>query len=82
MRFHTDCFNEWSSVAVVADELGIGKSTLERWRRVFREESLLSGPHEDVELALARLRKENEILRQERDLFKKATALDARETNR
>lgn len=56
------------SVAVVADELGIGRSTLERWRRVFREESLLSGPHEDMGLELARLRKENEILRQERDL--------------
>lgn len=56
------------SVRVVADELGIGKSTLERWRRVFRDENLLSGPHEDMGLELARLRKENEILRQERDL--------------
>lgn len=70
------------SVRVVADELGIGKSTLERWRRVFRDENLLSGPHEDMGLELARLRKENEILRQERDLLKKATAFFARETSR
>ena len=31
---------------------------------------------------LARLRKENELLRQERDLLKKATAFVARETSR
>ena len=35
-------------------------------------------PHED----LARLRKENEILRAERDLLKKATAFFAKETSR
>jgi transposase len=42
----------------------------------------LSGPHDDVGKELARLRKENELLRQERDLLKKATAFFARETNR
>jgi len=66
--------------------LGIGKSTLERWWRVFREENLLSGSQEDVEIELARLRKENEILRQERDLLKKQRSSlqmrGKRETNR
>jgi transposase len=40
----------------------------------------LSGPHSDASKELARLRKENEILRQERDLLKKAAAFFARET--
>ena len=42
----------------------------------------MSGPHDDVEKGLARLRKENEFLRQGRDLLKKATALFAKETSR
>lgn len=69
-------------LSVVAADLGIGKSTLDRWRRTFEEQDLLSGPHEDVTKELARLRKENELLRQERDLLKKATAFFAKETSR
>lgn len=38
---------------------------------------MLSGPHEDTAKELARLRKENEILRAERDLLKKAAAFFA-----
>lgn len=67
------------SISSVAEDLGIGKSTLDRWRRNFAEKDLLSGPHEDMCQELARLRKENELLRQERDLLKKATAFFARE---
>ncbi|AEK56569.1 hypothetical protein ADS42_016230 [Brucella melitensis] len=59
------------NISSVAEDLGIGKSTLERWRRNFAEKDLLSGPHEDMDQELARLRKENELLRQERDLLKK-----------
>lgn len=70
------------SIAVVAGDLGIGKSTLDRWCRMFREQDLLMGPHDDVTKELARLRKENELLRQERDLLKKATAFFAKETSR
>lgn len=70
------------SISSVAEDLGIGKSTLDRWRRNFAEKDLLSGPHEDMNQELARLRKENELLRQERDLLKKATAFFARETSR
>jgi transposase len=55
----------------VADDLGIGRSTLTRWKRDYHEAELLSGPHDDVEKELARLRKENELLRQERDLLKR-----------
>ena len=70
------------TIAQVADDLGIGLSTLTRWKRRYREADLLSGPHEDTTKELARLRKENELLRQERDLLKKATAFFARETSR
>jgi len=70
------------TVRQVAADLGIGKSTLTRWKARLDEAELLSGPHEDVSRELARLRRENEILRQERDLLKKATAFFARETNR
>ncbi|WP_311769170.1 IS3 family transposase [Novispirillum itersonii] len=62
------------SVAAIAEDLGIGKSTLTRWLTQHREADLLSGPHSDASKELARLRKENEILRQERDLLKKAAA--------
>lgn len=62
-------------ISVVAADLGIGKSTLDRWRRMLEEQDLLSGPHEDMNKELARLRKENELLRQERDLLKNCSGL-------
>lgn len=65
---------------VIAEDLGIGLSTLGKWISAAREADLLSGPHEDTAKELARLRKENEILRQERDLLKKAAAFFAKET--
>ncbi|VAV87063.1 Mobile element protein [hydrothermal vent metagenome] len=70
------------SIAEVADDLGVGKSTLGKWKRRITEAELLAGPHDDVEKELARLRRENELLRQERDLLKKATAFFAKETSR
>ena len=66
----------------IAGDLGIGKSTLGKWLWHYGEEDLLAGPHEDMEKELARLRRENELLRQERDLLKKATAFFAKETSR
>ncbi len=66
------------SVERVANDLGIAKSTLSRWRSE-HEQALLEGPHQDVTQELARLRKENEILRQEREILKKATAFFAKE---
>jgi transposase len=66
----------------IAVDPGIGKSTLGKWLLHYREEDLLAGPHEDKEKELARLRRENELLRQERDLLKKATAFFAKETSR
>ncbi len=61
----------------VAEDLGVGKSTLGKWITVHHHEDLMSGPHDDVQKELKRLRKENRILREERDILKKATAFFA-----
>ena len=66
----------------VADDLGIGLSTLTGWKRRHHDAELLAHPHDDVDKEMARLRRENELLRQERDLLKKATAFFAKETSR
>ena len=64
---------------IVAAELGVGASTLGKWVAAAKEADLLSGPHSDASKELARLRKENEILRMERDLLKKAAAFFAKD---
>lgn len=61
----------------IAGDLGIGLSTLVRWIGRGRERRAgdPAAPVEgDVTAELKRLRRENEILRQERDILKKATA--------
>ncbi len=70
------------TIIEVADDLGVGVSSLGKWKRQIGEAELLAGPHEDVHQELARLRRENELLRAERDLLKKATAFFAKETSR
>jgi len=68
----------------IAADLGIGQSTLVRWlgQNRDRRAAAPSGVQNDVTAELNRLRRENEILRQERDILKKATAFFAREGNR
>lgn len=70
------------TIRQVADDLGIGFSTLNKWKSRLEEADLMAGPHDDVIKELARLRRENELLRVERDLLKKATAFFAKETSR
>jgi transposase len=70
------------TIEQVAHDLGIGLSSLKTWKARMKEAELLSGPHDDVHKELARLRRENELLRAERDLLKKATAFFAKETSR
>lgn len=70
------------TIKQVADDLGIGVSSLGAWKRKLERAELMAGPHEDVEKELKRLRRENELLRAERDLLKKATAFFAKETSR
>lgn len=65
----------------IADDLGIGKSTLSKWIRTYREEqsSFHDGGLQENSLQkeLVRLQRENKVLREERDLLKKATAFFA-----
>jgi transposase len=70
------------TIKAIADDLGIGTSSLGKWKRDLDRAELMAGPHDDVHKELARLRRENELLRAERDLLKKATAFFARETSR
>src|ERR1700736_4162235 len=68
----------------IAGDLGIGLSTLvpcigrSRDRRAVDPSAAAS----DVTAELKRLRRENEMLRQERDILKKATVCFAREQSR
>jgi len=62
----------------VAADLGIGLSTLNRWVSQHKHDDLMSGPHDDLHKELARLRKENRILKEEREILKKATASSSR----
>ena len=69
----------------IAEDLGVGLSTLVRWTGRSRDRAAegTGGPAEtDTAAELKRLRRENEILRQERDILKRATAFFAREGSR
>ena len=69
----------------IAGDLGIGLSTLVRWisrSRDRRAADPTTAAEGDVTAELKRLRRENEILRQERDILKKATAFFARAGSR
>ena len=65
----------------IAEDLGIGLSTLVRWigrsrDRLIDTPAVPSG-EEDSTAELKRLRRENEILRQEREILKRATTFFA-----
>ena len=68
-----------------AENLGVGLSTLTRWiaRSRDREIDNPAPPGSEAMVTeVKRLRRENEILRQERDILKKATAFFAKEGSR
>ena len=69
----------------VASDLGIGLSTLRNWIDRRRERQMDEPPsdrQEDMAAELKRLRRENEVLRQEREILKRATAFFAKEGSR
>lgn len=57
----------------VASDLGVGLSTLNKWVQKHQHDDLMSGPHADIEKENERLRKEVRLLREEREVLKKAT---------
>jgi len=56
----------------VSSGLGVGLSTLNKWVEKHQHDDLMSGPHEDGEKENTRLRKEVRLLREEREILKKA----------
>lgn len=65
--------------AQIERELGIGDGCLLRWRKQFALEGVASRPGDGSGISereqIRRLKRENEILRQERDILKKAVAI-------
>ena len=71
------------SASQIETELGITTGLLNKWRVRYRHEGAVgfvgSGHQTEVEGELRRLKRENEILRQERDILKKAMQVFARD---
>lgn len=61
----------------VAADFGIGFSTLSRWIQQDRHNPEKPTAQSDLEREVAELRKENRLLREERDVLKKATVFFA-----
>ena len=57
----------------VAADLGVGLSTLGKWISQYRPTDLVSAPQADLARENERLRLENRILKEEREILKKAT---------
>jgi transposase len=70
-----------TSKARIARELGININSLDGWIRKYRQSLGEMDPRkaESLEDEVKRLRKENDLLRQERDILKKAVAYFAKE---
>jgi transposase len=61
----------------VAADFGVGFSTLSRWIQQDRRNPEKPAAQSDLEREIAELRKENRLLREERDILKKATVFFA-----
>ena len=70
---------EGRSAFSVERDLGIGNGVISRWRKALSEDSEHAFPgkgrQKPSEEELRRLKRENDILRQERDILKKALAI-------
>jgi transposase len=66
-------------VSEAARSLGIGDGLIRRWKREFEEEASGARLGEDEREELKRLRKENRLLRMEKEILKKASQYFAKE---
>jgi transposase len=57
----------------IAERLGVGLSTLNKWVKMVSDEAGPSDPDQNLLRENERLRRENRILKEERELLKKAT---------
>ena len=64
----------------VASDLGIGFSTLRKWVRSMKHNEMSAAPQEDLAKENERLRREVRLLKEERDLLKKATVFFAEQS--
>jgi len=82
--------NSNESIKKIAKDLGVHEKTLYAWVRAYKEANGIEVPapgkgkkssivKESEPEELKRLRKENKVLKQERDILKKATAYFAKE---
>jgi transposase-like protein len=62
----------------IADDLGVGMSTLSKWITAHRDTDVVSVEDHELALENERLRRENRILREERDILKKPSRAAAR----
>lgn len=61
----------------VAEDLGVGLSTLGKWIATYRPEAPADLPSGDLLKEVEQLRRENRVLKEEREILKKATAFFA-----
>jgi transposase len=77
------CETSGKGVSQIESELGITNGLLNKWRVRYRHEGVAafvgSGQQTESEAELRRLKREVEILRQERDILKKAMQVFARD---
>jgi len=66
-------------VSEAARSLGIGEGLVRRWKREFEEEASGARLGSDEREELKRLRKENRLLRMEKEILKKASQYFAKE---
>ena len=75
------CKSSGKSVGQVCRELGLGETAVRRWvAQAAVDRGEREGLTSEERAELAQLRKENRILREERDILKRATVFFARET--
>lgn len=83
--------NSDKSAMQIAKDLGINDKTIYNWIKLYKNENNINTPinetknqkkssQDDLLTELKQLRSENKILKQERDILKKATAYFAKET--
>jgi transposase len=65
------------SIAQAARDLGLNDNMLSRWKKEFEAQGARAFPGQGhpQEEELARLRRENEVLRRERDILKKVVSI-------